>query len=429
MKEPIRKVTDRYIPLADRMRPVSFDEIAGQEHLFGENGVIRKMIRSGSLPSMIFFGPPGTGKTTAAGLIAAQSGLTLRHLNATEASLSDVRRVAEETGGLFGSGGILLYLDEIQYFNKKQQQSLLEYIEDGRITLIASTTENPYYYIYDALLSRCAVFEFRPVSPDALIARMREILPKALEALGAEDVRVEEGALRKMAAVASGDVRRALTLLEGCIRVATGGEDRIVTEETVSSFVPSVYAGRFDISDDVHYDLLSCLQKSIRGSDPDAAVFYLARLLEGGDLLSACRRLLVIASEDIGQAYPMAAAITYACVESAKALGLPEGRIPLANATVMLATAPKSNTANTAIERASADVQSGLGGEIPDHLRSPLFKGYVYPHDFTGDWVEQSYLPKDLIGKKYYEFGENKTEQASKAYWEKIRETGGKKKS
>ena len=397
-------------PRADRIRPTDFDGVVGQQHLVGENGVLRRMCESGHITSMIFFGPPGTGKTTCASIIAEKSGMELRRLNATTASLSDIKDIAAETGGVFGQNGILLYLDEIQYFNKKQQQSLLEYLEDGRITLIASTTENPYYYVYDALLSRCSVFEFKPVSAEDMLPLLRRIADTL-------DGGAEEDALRYIADCAQGDVRSAVTLLDGAASIAEGA----VTKEDVKAFVPDTRAGCFDRDGDVHYDLLSCLQKSIRGSDPDAAVFYLAKLLEGGDLLSPCRRLLVIASEDIGAAYPMAAAITYACVESAKALGLPEGRIPLANAAVMLATAPKSNTAYCALDAAAEDIRAGRGLKVPQHLRSPQFKGYVYPHDYPGDWVQQQYLPDDIADAKYYRFGENKTEQAAKAYWESIK--------
>ncbi|MGM9652074.1 MAG: replication-associated recombination protein A [Eubacteriales bacterium] len=419
----------RTAPAADRLRPQSFDDMSGQRHLVGERGVLRRIAASGRIPSMIFFGPPGTGKTTAASIIANASGMTMRHLNATTASLADVRAVAAETEGILGAGGILLYLDEIQYFNRKQQQSLLEYIEDGRITLIAATTENPYYYIYDALLSRCSVFEFKPVTPADMLPRLR----RAAQLLSGEAPRpiaCEEEALSFIASVSGGDVRRAVTMLEQAISYVAAGEESetVLTREVARQFVPSVSAGNFDGDGDVHYDLLSCLQKSIRGSDPDAAVFYLARLLEGGDLISPCRRLMVIASEDIGAAYPMAAVITRACVESAKELGLPEARIPLANAAVMLATAPKSNTAYNAINRASEDIRAGKGREVPAHLRSPLFKGYVYPHDYTYDYVRQQYLPDDLAGTKYYEFGDNKTEAAAAAYWEKAKREGGKKK-
>ena len=405
-------------PLADRVRPSDFDEMVGQENLVGKNGILRRMVESGHLTNMIFFGPPGTGKTTAANIIAERSNMTLRRLNATTASLSDVKEVIEETSTVFGSAGILLYLDEIQYFNKKQQQSLLEYIEDGRITLIASTTENPYFYVYNAIISRSAVFEFRPVAPKEI----EKSLSRALEKLNSElksNVEIDPDALGYLSNCGAGDVRRSLGLLENAFYLADAG-DKNITKETLESLTPKVL-GSFDRAGDVHYDLLSCLQKSIRGSDPDAAVFYLAKLLEGGDLISACRRLQVIASEDVGLAYPMAAAIVKACVDSARELGLPEARIPLANAAIMLATAPKSNSAESAIDRAAADISAGKGQNVPSHLRSPQFKGYKYPHAFPNNWVAQQYLPDDLKDAKYYEFGTNKTEQAAKAYWDKIK--------
>ena len=403
-------------PLADRVRPETFDDIAGQAHLFGPNGILRKMLTRGVIPSMIFFGPPGCGKTTAANVIAKASGKTLYKLNATTASLSDIRDVAKETDSILGIGGVLLYLDEIQYFNKKQQQSLLEYLEDGRITLIASTTENPYYYIYDALLSRCSVFEFRHVSPADIAKRLDDVLARYYP-----DLRLDDGVINDIAHASGGDVRRALTMLEVAEGAADIDEDGTRRIRSVKEFIPSVAQSGFDRDGDVHYDLLSGLQKSIRGSDPDAAVFYLARLLQGGDLISPCRRLMVIASEDIGAAYPMAAVITRACVESAKELGLPEARIPLANAAVMLATAPKSNSAYNAINAAAADIERGMGAEIPNHLRSPKFKGYKYPHDYPNHWIKQQYLPDDIKDRTYYEYAENKTEQAAKAYWDKIK--------
>ena len=410
-------MTSSYTPLAEKVRPLTFDDMVGQTHLCGKNGILRRIAAGGKLPSMIFFGPPGCGKTTAAGILANASGMQMHRLNATTASLSDIRDVTKETEGLLGQNGILLYLDEIQYFNKKQQQSLLEYLEDGRITLIASTTENPYYYIYDALLSRCSVFEFHHVTAADILARLQRVAAERYPQLTFAD-----GVLAKLADASGGDVRRGLTLLEVASRLgeeADGGS--VVALEAVDTLVPEGYLSNFDRDGDVHYDLLSCLQKSIRGSDPDAAVFYLAKLLEGGDLISPCRRLLVIASEDIGPAYPMAAVIVRACVESARELGLPEARLPLANAAVILATAPKSNSAHDAINAAIEDIHKGLGSDIPTHLRSPQFRGYKYPHDYPDHYVKQDYLPADLRGRRYYEFGENKTEQAARAYWQKIK--------
>lgn len=410
-------MTSSYTPLAEKVRPLTFDDMVGQAHLCGKNGILRRIAAGGKLPSMIFFGPPGCGKTTAAGILANASGMQMHRLNATTASLSDIRDVTKETEGLLGQNGILLYLDEIQYFNKKQQQSLLEYLEDGRITLIASTTENPYYYIYDALLSRCSVFEFRHVTAADILTRLQKVAAGRYPQLTFAD-----GVLAKLADASGGDVRRGLTLLEVASRLGEetdGG--KTVSMDAVDALVPEGYLSNFDRDGDVHYDLLSCLQKSIRGSDPDAAVFYLAKLLEGGDLISPCRRLMVIASEDIGPAYPMAAVIVRACVESARELGLPEARLPLANAAVILATAPKSNSAHDAINAAIEDIHKGLGSDIPTHLRSPQFKGYKYPHDYPDHYVKQDYLPADLRGKRYYTFGENKTEQAARAYWQRIK--------
>ncbi len=417
-------------PLADRLRPDSFDDMVGQTHLLGRNGALRRIITAGFLPNMIFFGPPGTGKTTAANIIAKASDKTLCRLNATTASLSDIKEVTEQTRGMFGTGGVLLYLDEIQYFNKKQQQSLLEFIEDGRITLIASTTENPYFYIYNALLSRCSVFEFRAVSPAEITTALR----RGLDMLNREHktaVTASDTVLRMMAQSGAGDVRRALGILENAyFTVGFSGTsgDAEITEEQLGILIPQSMAV-FDRDGDAHYDTLSALQKSIRGSDPDAAVFYLAKLLEGGDMISACRRLLVIASEDIAGAYPMAAAITQACVTSARELGMPEARIPLANAAILLATAPKSNSACVAYDRAAADIHAGRGQKIPDHLRDSHYEGaetlghgqgYLYPHSYPHHYTPQQYLPDDLRNTVYYEYGDNKTEAAARAYAEAV---------
>jgi len=394
------------------LRPTSFDDIVGQDHLFGKNGVVRKMIDGGRITNMIFFGPPGTGKTTASRVIASLSGMTFHKLNATTASLSDVKDVLRETGNMFSERGILLYIDEIQYFNRKQQQTLLEYIEDGRVTLIASTTENPHFYIHNAIISRSSLFEFKPVDKESC----KKALVRALEHLNTKsgsEKKITPEALDFIARSTSGDVRRAIGLIENSFYVAK--ED--ISEEVVEQFSSGV--GNFD--DGTHYDLLSCLQKSIRGSDPDAAVFYLARLLEAGELLAVCRRLQVIASEDVGLAYPMAAVIVRACVESARELGMPEARLTLANAAIMLATSPKSNSAHNAVIAATADVSNGLGTDVPTHLQAPLYKGYKYPHDYPNHYVKQQYLPNDVKNKTYYTPGENKTESAAAAYWREIK--------
>lgn len=405
------------IRTAEALRPRSFDQIVGQAHLFGERGVIRKMLASGRITNMIFYGPPGTGKTTAAEIIARESGMVFHRLNATTASLSDVKEILGGTNTLFGAGGILLYIDEIQYFNKKQQQALLEYIEDGRVTLITSTTENPHFYIYNAIISRSSLFEFKPVAPEDCAVAVRRAVDYLNGEMGENKGMDDETALY-IAKVTSGDVRHAIVLTENAYFAA---EDSIV-KETVDNF--NVKVGNFD--DDTHYDLLSCLQKSIRGSDPDAAVFYLAKLLSLGELISVCRRLQVIASEDIGLAYPMAATVTRACCESAKELGMPEAAIPLANATVLLATSPKSNSAHDAVFAAMADVEGGLGRNVPTHLKSPLFKGYKYPHDYPDHYVAQQYLPDDIIEKRYYNWGNNKQEDTARQYWERIKNRGNK---
>ncbi|MBO5270270.1 MAG: replication-associated recombination protein A [Clostridia bacterium] len=401
--------------LADVMRPKCLDEIVGQTHLFGERGVIRRMLRQGRLPNMIFYGPPGTGKTTAAAIIAKESGMTFHRLNATTASLADVKEVLKETENVFGAEGVLLYLDEIQYFNRKQQQTLLEYIEDGRVTLIASTTENPHFYVYNAIISRSSLFEFRPVPPEETVKALRRALSYLNESFSKEngEKTASDETLLMIAKACGGDVRRSIGALEN----AYFASDAEIDTETVAVFDFGV--GNF--SDDTHFDLLSCLQKSIRGSDPDAAVFYLARLLDKGELLAAVRRLRVIASEDVGLAYPLAVSVTHACCEDAIALGLPEGRIPLANAAILLATSPKSNAAEAAIDAATEAIRAGKGGDVPVHLQSPLFRGYKYQHDYKNHYVRQQYLPDDLCDAVFYHPGDNKTEQAAKAYAEKIR--------
>lgn len=416
-------------PLADEIRPQSLDEVVGQRHLLGPNGVLRRIIESGVSANMVFYGPSGTGKTTIANLIAQRTHRTLYRLNATTASLQDIKDIISDVGTLMAPGGALLYLDEIQYFNKKQQQSLLEFMENGKITLIASTTENPYFYVYTALLSRSTVFEFKAVSP-------KEVLPAVERALKIEQERLElplkweEEVPLDIATACGGDVRKAINAVELLCRSALPDPEGnlILTREDASQLAQRS-AMRYDRDGDAHYDILSALQKSIRGSDPDAAVHYLARLLEAGDLLSPCRRLLVIAAEDIGLAYPQAIAITKACVDAAVQLGLPEARLPLAEAAILLATAPKSNTAHNAIIAAMGDVAKGKTGDIPRclqnvHADTTGFDNkqhYKYPHDYPNRWVEQQYLPDALQGVRYYQWGENKTEQAARAYWEKIK--------
>ena len=416
-------------PLADEIRPQSLDEVVGQRHLLGPNGVLRRIIESGVSANMVFYGPSGTGKTTIANLIAQRTHRTLYRLNATTASLQDIKDIIADVGTLMAPGGALLYLDEIQYFNKKQQQSLLEFMENGKITLIASTTENPYFYVYTALLSRSTVFEFKAVSP-------KEVLPAVERALKIEQERLElplkweEEVPLDIATACGGDVRKAINAVELLCRSALPDpEGKLILTREDASQLAQRSAMRYDRDGDAHYDILSALQKSIRGSDPDAAVHYLARLLEAGDLLSPCRRLLVIAAEDIGLAYPQAIAITKACVDAAVQLGLPEARLPLAEAAILLATAPKSNTAHYAIIAAMGDVAKGKTGDIPRclqnvHADTTGFDNkqhYKYPHDYPNRWVEQQYLPDALQGVRYYQWGENKTEQAARAYWEKIK--------
>ena len=416
-------------PLADEIRPQSLDEVVGQRHLLGPNGVLRRIIESGVSANMVFYGPSGTGKTTIVNLIAQRTHRTLYRLNATTASLQDIKDIIADVGTLMAPGGALLYLDEIQYFNKKQQQSLLEFMENGKITLIASTTENPYFYVYTALLSRSTVFEFKAVSP-------KEVLPAVERALKIEQERLElplkweEEVPLDIATACGGDVRKAINAVELLCRSALPDpEGKLILTREDASQLAQRSAMRYDRDGDAHYDILSALQKSIRGSDPDAAVHYLARLLEAGDLLSPCRRLLVIAAEDIGLAYPQAIAITKACVDAAVQLGLPEARLPLAEAAILLATAPKSNTAHNAIIAAMGDVAKGKTGDIPRclqnvHADTTGFDNkqhYKYPHDYPNRWVEQQYLPDALQGVRYYQWGENKTEQAARAYWEKIK--------
>ena len=413
-----------YRPLADEIRPTSFDDIVGQEHIMG---LLRRIVDSGKIPNMIFYGPSGTGKTTVANIIAAQSGRKLHKLNATTASLSDIKDIIAQLDTFLSPNGVLLYLDEIQYFNKKQQQSLLEFIENGKITLIAATTENPYFYVYNAILSRSTVFEFKAVPPEQVEKAVRRAIAILSERAGVEPV-IEPGVVEHISAACGGDVRKAINAVE-LLFAASASSDGVTLRLEDARALSQRSAMRYDRDGDSHYDILSALQKSIRGSDPDAAVHYLGRLIEAGDILSACRRLLVTACEDVGLAHPQAIAIVKACVDSALQVGLPEARIPLGMAAVFLATAPKSNSAYMAIETALSDIKKGRSGDIPRHLQNvhadttgmEREQGYLYPHDFPNHWVAQQYLPDAIKNRVYYRYGENKTEQAAKRYWDLIK--------
>ena len=417
-----------YKPLADDIRPSSLDDVVGQRHILGANGMLRRIVESGQIPNMIFYGPSGTGKTTVARIIAEKTNRSLRKLNATTAGISDIKAIIAELDTLLTPGGVLLYLDEIQYFNKKQQQSLLEFIEDGRITLIASTTENPYFCVFNAILSRSTVFEFKHV-PAA------EVEPAVLRAVNILSERegltpeLEDGVLGRIASACGGDVRKAINAVELLFSASRRSEGRIFLTLEDARAITQRSAMRYDREGDEHFDALSALMKSLRGSDPDAALHYLARLLEVGDLTGACRRILCSASEDIGLAYPQAVPIVKACVDSALQLGLPEARLPLAEAAIFLATAPKSNSGLMAIDAAIADVRAGKTGPVPRELQNvhadgtgfEREQGYKYPHSFPNHWVRQQYLPDALKNARYYEYGDNKIEQAAKAYWEAIK--------
>lgn len=415
-------------PLADRIRPQSLDQVVGQRHLLGDGKILRKVIDSGNLTNMIFYGPSGVGKTTVARIIAAASGRRLHKLNGTSAGTADIKEVISEIGTFSAPNGILLYLDEIQYLNKKQQQSLLEYIENGNITLIASTTENPYFYIYNAILSRSTVFEFKPVDADDI----KPAVVRAVEFLADEqqrDITISDEAAAIIAQGCGGDVRKALNAVELCA-ICTVGDDTAVIDAETATAVTQRSSMRYDRDGDQHYDIFSAFQKSMRGSDPNAAVHYLARLLEAGDLPGACRRLMVCACEDVGLAYPQIIPIVKSCVDAALQVGLPEARIPLADAVIMVANAPKSNSGVTAIDSAIADIRAGRSGEIPASLKDGHYGGakklgnaigYKYPHNYPDGYVKQQYLPDEIKDAEYYKFGNNKNEQAYKAYWDSIK--------
>ena len=417
-----------YQPLADQLRPESLDQVYGQEHILGPGGILRRLVDSGNIPNMIFYGPSGTGKTTVANIIAKQTNRTLYQLNATTASTADIKNIVSQLDTLMAPNGVLLYLDEIQSFNKKQQQSLLEHIENGKITLIASTTENPYFYVFNAILSRSTVFEFKQISADAALQAIRRAVA-FLEKRTALKAEPDEGALEYIAGACGGDLRKAMNAVEVLFSAGQPNGDALPLTLEDAKAVTQKSAMRADREGDNYFDLLSALQKSIRGSDPDAAVHYLARLLEAGQMQAACRRLMVIAAEDVGLAYPMILPIVKSCVDMALMTGMPEARIPLGDAAVLMATSPKSNTGHIALDAALQDIRKGKGGDFPRHLQNvhadtytmEREQGYKYPHDYPNHWVKQQYLPDELKDTKYYEYGPNKVEQLAKQYWDAIK--------
>ena len=417
-----------YQPLADLLRPQTLDEVYGQEHILGKGAVLRRLIDSGNIPNMVFYGPSGTGKTTVANIIAKQTNRTLYKLNATTASTADIKEIVAQLDTFMAPNGVLLYLDEIQSFNKKQQQSLLEHIENGKITLIASTTENPYFYVFNAILSRSTVFEFKQISASAALQAVRRAV-SFMEQRTALTAVPEDGALEYIASSCGGDLRKAMNAVEVLFSAGIPQDGKLPLTLADAKEVTQKSALRADRDGDNYYDLLSALHKSIRGSDPDAACHYLARLLEAGQMPSACRRLMCVAAEDVGLAYPQILPIVNACVDMALKLGMPEARLPLADAAVLMATSPKSNSAYLAIDAALDDVCKGKSGDFPRHLQNvhadtytmERDQGYLYPPHSPNHWVKQQYLPDELVGAHYYEYGPNKLEQAAKQYWDSIK--------